>query len=441
MTTSTPPATGTRSLPRSAEAFARARQVIPGGVNSPVRAFRGVGGTPVFFDHAAGARFTDLDGNEYLDYVMSWGPMILGHAHPEVTEAVVAAARAGTSFGAPTMGETALAERIAGLVPGVEQVRLVSSGTEATMSALRLARAATGRNRIVKFAGCYHGHADLLLVQAGSGVATFGLPDSPGVPAGATADTLVAPYNDLAAVVSLFDSYPDEIAVIIVEPIAGNMGMVLPDEGFLAGLRRLASQHGALLIFDEVMTGFRVAPGGASEWSGVTADLVTLGKVVGGGFPLAAYAGPEAIMRHVAPVGAMYQGGTLSGNPVATAAGRATLDVLTRPSVFDVIVERTDRLVTGIAAAASAHGVAIQTAQVGAMAGFFMNPEPVRNYEDARRSDTAAYADVFHGLLDQGIYVAPSQFEVLFPSAAHTDADIDETVAAFGRAFAGLAAG
>jgi glutamate-1-semialdehyde 2,1-aminomutase len=439
MTTTTPSA-ALRSLPRSAEAFERARRVIPGGVNSPVRAFRGVGGTPVFVDHAAGAYFTDLDGNDYLDYVLSWGPMILGHAHPEVTEAVVAAARNGTSFGAPTIGETALAERIVELVPGVEQVRLVSSGTEATMSALRLARAATGRDRIVKFAGCYHGHADLLLVQAGSGVATFGLPDSPGVPAGATADTLVAPFNDLAAVESLFASYPEGIAAVIVEPIAGNMGMVLPADGFLAGLRALTAQHGALLIFDEVMTGFRVAPGGASAWSGVTADLVTLGKVVGGGFPLAAYAGPESIMRHVAPVGAMYQGGTLSGNPVATAAGRATLEVLGRPGVFDGIVRHTERLIGGIAAAARTNGVSIQTAQAGAMAGFFMNPDPVRNYDDARRSDMGAYATVFHRLLDQSVYIAPSQFEVLFLSAAHTDAEIDLTVAAFDQAFAGLSA-
>ncbi len=438
MTTSTTPATGIRALPRSAEAFERARRLIPGGVNSPVRAFRGVGGTPVFFDHASGARVTDLDGNEYLDYVLSWGPMILGHAHPEVSEAVVEAARNGTSFGAPTTGETALAERIVAMVPGVEQVRLVSSGTEATMSALRLARAATGRNRIIKFAGCYHGHADLLLVQAGSGVATFGLPDSPGVPPGATADTLVAPFNDLGAVEALLASYPEQVAAVIVEPIAGNMGMVLPEGGFLAGLRELTSRHGALLIFDEVMTGFRVALGGASAWSGVTADLVTLGKVVGGGFPLAAYAGPESIMRHVAPVGAMYQGGTLSGNPVATAAGRATLDVLTRPGVFDGIVALTDRLVDGIDAAARRAGVAVQTARAGAMGGFFLNSDEVRNYEDARRSDTAAYASVFHGLLNRGVYIAPSQFELLFLSAAHTDADIDATIAAFAGAFADL---
>lgn len=438
MTTTTPPVTGVRALPRSAEAFERARQLIPGGVNSPVRAFRGVGGTPVFIDRAAGARFTDLDGNEYLDYVLSWGPMILGHTHPEVTEAVVQAARNGTSFGAPTVGETALAERIVALVPGVEQVRLVSSGTEATMSALRLARAATGRNRIIKFAGCYHGHADLLLVQAGSGVATFGLPDSPGVPPGATADTLVAPFNDLSAVKALLESYPEQIAAIIVEPIAGNMGMVLPEDGFLAGLRELTSQHGTLLIFDEVMTGFRVALGGASAWSGVTADLVTLGKVVGGGFPLAAYAGPELIMRHVAPIGAMYQGGTLSGNPVATAAGRTTIDILTRPGVFDGIVALTNRLIDGIDDAARGAGVAVQTAKAGAMGGFFMNPTPVRNYEDARRSDLAAYAQVFHGLLNRGVYIAPSQFELLFLSAAHTEDDVEATIAAFSDAFTEL---
>ncbi len=439
MTTTTPFGTEIRALPCSAKAFERARQLIPGGVNSPVRAFHGVGGTPVFFDRASGAHFTDLDGNQYLDYVLSWGPMILGHAHPEVTEAVIEAARNGTSFGAPTSGETALAERIVALVPGVEQVRLVSSGTEATMSALRLARAATGRNRIIKFAGCYHGHADLLLVQAGSGVATFGLPDSPGVPPGATADTLVAPFNDLAAVEALLTSYPEQVAAIIVEPIAGNMGMVLPEDGFLAGLRQLTSQHGALLIFDEVMTGFRVALGGASAWSGVTADIVTLGKVVGGGFPLAAYAGPESIMRHVAPVGAMYQGGTLSGNPVATAAGRATLDILTRPGLFDRIVALTERLIDGIDDAARGADVPIQTAKAGAMGGFFMNPDPVRNYEDARRSDLAAYARVFHGLLKRGVYVAPSQFELVFLSAAHTADDVDATIAAFSASFAELA--
>ena len=422
-------------LTRSTAAFARARDVIPGGVNSPVRAFRGVGGTPVYYDHAAAARFTDLDGNAYLDYVMSWGPMILGHAHPEVTEAVIAAVRRGTSFGAPTEGETALAERIAAMVPGVEQVRLVSSGTEATMSALRLARAATGRDRIIKFAGCYHGHADLLLVQAGSGVATFGLPDSPGVPAAVTADTLVAPFNDLDAVRELFSSSPERIAAVIVEPIAGNMGMVLPDPGFLQGLRDITRDNGALLIFDEVMTGFRVAPGGASAWSGVTADIVTLGKVVGGGFPLAAYAGPEAIMRHVAPVGAMYQGGTLSGNPVATAAGNATLEILSRSGVFDGIVSTTNRLMDGIVAAARSTGVAVSTARAGAMGGWYMQAGPVRNYDDARRSDAAAYARIFHHLLGLGVYVAPSQYEVLFPSLAHSDADIDETVAAFTSAF------
>lgn len=441
MPTSIPADPRVHAVPRSAAAFERARRVIPGGVNSPVRAFRGVGGTPVFVDRAAGARITDLDGNEYLDYVLSWGPMILGHAHPEVTEAVMAAVARGTSYGAPTEGETALAERIVALVPSVEQVRLVSSGTEATMSALRLARAATGRNRIVKFAGCYHGHADLLLVQAGSGVATFGLPDSPGVPPGATADTLVAPFNDLDAVHELIAAYPDEIAAVIVEPIAGNMGMVLPEPGFLAGLREATRAAGALLIFDEVMTGFRVAPGGASAWSGVTADIVTLGKVVGGGFPLAAYAGPEAIMRHVAPVGAMYQGGTLSGNPVATAAGRATLDLLMRPGVFDGIVRQTDRLIAGIATAAGSAGVPVQTTSVGAMGGVFMNADPVRNYDDARRSDTAAYARLFHALLDRGVYIAPSQFELLFLSAAHTDEDIDRTVAAFGSAFAAIANG
>ena len=433
---SLPTALATR--PASQAAFDAARKVIPGGVNSPVRAFGGVGGTPVFFDRAAGARFTDIDGNDYLDYVLSWGPLIAGHAHPEVTEAVTAAVRRGTSFGAPTVAETRLAERVCALVPGVEQVRFVSSGTEATMSALRLARAATGRDRIIKFAGCYHGHADLLLVQAGSGVATFGLPDSPGVPRPVTADTLVAPYNDLAAVRTLLDANPEQVAAVIVEPAAGNMGLVLPDPGFLEGLREATIRSGALLIFDEVMSGFRAAPGGMTALSGVTPDLVTLGKVIGGGLPLAAYAGSEAIMRHVSPVGAMYQGGTLSGNPVATAAGLATLEIIGRPGVFTGIARQTSTLADGIAQAARDAGVAVQTAAVGAMAGFFMNDAPVQNYDDARRSDTAAYARVFHHLLNHGIYIAPSQFELLFLSTAHTDDDIARTVEAFGQAFAAL---
>lgn len=421
---------------RSAEAFAAARKVIPGGVNSPVRAFRSVGGTPVFVDRGQGSRFWDVDGNAYIDYVLSWGPLILGHAHPKVVEATTAALRKGTSFGAPTLAETELAELIRDSVTGIDVVRLVSSGTEATMSALRLARAATGREKIIKFSGCYHGHADMLLVQAGSGVATLGLPDSPGVPRGATIDTLVAPFNDLGAVEALFDQHGEEIAAIIVEPVAGNMGLVPPRDGFLQGLRAITEKHGALLIFDEVMTGFRVAPGGAVELYGVQPDLVTFGKVVGGGFPLAAYAGSRAVMEHVAPAGTMYQAGTLSGNPVATAAGIATLTVLKEPGVWDGAARAAGTLVDGLRKAAASASIPIQATNVGTMAGMFFNDAPVFTYADAQASDTARFATFFNELLERGVYFAPSQFETLFLSAAHSDDDLSMTLEAASEAFA-----
>jgi glutamate-1-semialdehyde 2,1-aminomutase len=424
-----------RSVQRSATAFDAAKQVIPGGVNSPVRAFRAVGGAPLFIDRGEGSRFQDLDGNWYIDYVLSWGPLILGHAHPEVIEATTKALEKGTSFGAPTLAETELAEMIVSSIPGVDEVRMVNSGTEATMSALRLARAATGRDKIVKFAGCYHGHSDMLLVQAGSGVATLGLPDSPGVPKGATTDTLVAPYNDLAAVEQLFAEADEEIAAVIVEPVAGNMGMIPPVDGFLDGLRRLTQGYGAILIFDEVMTGFRVSPTGAVGLYGIEPDLVTFGKVVGGGFPLAAYAGKREIMEHVAPAGTMYQAGTLSGNPVATAAGIATLKVLQRDGVWQRIASQAGKLVDGLRRAAAGAGVPVQAANVGTMAGMFFIDEPVHSYDDAKGSDVAAFGRFFTEMLDRGVYFAPSQFEALFLSSAHTGEDIDRTVNAAAAAF------
>ena len=424
-----------RSFAKSIEAYEDARAVLPGGVSSPVRAFRAVGGQPVFVARGEGSRFWDIDGNDYVDYVLSWGPLILGHAHPAVVARTTEALRRGTSFGAPTLAETELAHLIVELMPAVEMVRLVSSGTEATMSALRLARTATNRPKIVKFSGCYHGHADMLLVQAGSGVATLGLPDSPGVPAGATVDTLVADFNDLASVQALFDELGELIAAVIVEPVAGNMGFVPPAPGFLEGLRDITSRNGALLIFDEVMTGFRVALGGATEVFGVQPDLVTLGKVVGGGFPLAAYAGRRDIMEHVAPAGTMYQAGTLSGNPVATAAGISTLSELRQPGVFDAIAATTERLMTGLVQAAADAGVPLQTAHLGAMAGIAFNDAPVTNYAEAAASRADHYATFFQELLQRGVYIAPSQFEAIFVSSAHSPEDVELTLAAAGEAF------
>jgi len=421
--------------PQSASLFQRASELIPGGVNSPVRAFRAVGGQPLFIERGAGPYLYDADGARYIDYVLSWGPLVLGHAHPRVVEPLAAALGRGVSYGAPTALEVELAARVVDLVPSAQMVRFVNSGTEATMSALRLARAYTGRDKIIKFEGCYHGHADMLLVQAGSGVATLGLPDSPGVPPGAVRDTLVAPYNDLSVVSALFEAYEGQVAAVIVEPVAGNMGVVLPADDFLPGLRRLCTQHGALLIFDEVMTGFRVALGGAQERYGVMPDLTCLGKVIGGGLPVGAYAGPKEIMSQVAPAGPMYQAGTLSGNPLAMTAGIATLDVLTGPRVFDALVERTARLAAGLAGAARQAGVRAQHTVAGSMFCTFFVEDPVRDWATVKRSDTARYARFFRALLAQGVYMAPSQFEAGFMSIVHDDDVIDATIAAAAIAF------
>ncbi|HEV8636963.1 MAG TPA: glutamate-1-semialdehyde 2,1-aminomutase [Chloroflexota bacterium] len=419
---------------RSAGLFERAQRVIPGGVNSPVRAFRAVGGEPRFVARAGGARLWDADGNELVDYMLSWGPLILGHAPPEVVRAIQAAAEDGTSYGAPTEREVELAEEIARAVPSVESVRLVSSGTEAAMSALRVARAFRGRTAIVKFAGCYHGHADALLVQAGSGVATLGLPDSPGVPEAWTRDTLVAPYNDLGAVEQLFGARGPEIAAVIVEPVGGNMGVVPPRDGFLAGLRRLCDAQGALLIFDEVITGFRVGRGGAQARYGVRPDLTLLGKIVGGGLPLAAYGGRRDVMALVAPAGPVYQAGTLSGNPLATAAGLATLRALDE-RLYAELDDRTGRLVDGLVAAAGAAGVPVQANRVGSMATLFFAREPVVDYASAMRADREGYGRFFRAMLGRGVYLPPAQFEAFFLSRAHTDADLELTLAAAREAF------
>lgn len=424
-----------KSLPQSHKLFAEAQQLLPGGVNSPVRAFRGVGGEPVFIDHAQGPYLYDVDGNRYLDYVQSWGPMILGHSYPTVVEAVIEASKRGFSFGAPTQAESELAQLVIESVPSVEMIRFVNSGTEATMSALRLARAYTGRSKIVKFSGCYHGHADMLLVQAGSGVATMGLPDSPGVPAETTQHTLTVAYNDPAALEQLFLTYPQEIAAIIVEPVAANMGVVLPLDGFLARLRQLTQQYGALLIFDEVMTGFRVALGGMQERVGVTPDLTCFGKIIGGGLPVGAYGGRREIMQLVAPLGPMYQAGTLSGNPLAMAAGIATLTELRKPGQYERLEQKSQRLGDGISKAMRESGIDAQFVRIGAMFCLYFASEPVTDYAGAKRSDTARFARYFWDMLARGIYLPPSQFEACFISLALDDALLDETVEAVAAAF------
>jgi len=424
---------------RSAKLYEEAQQLIPGGVNSPVRAFKGVGGAPLFIARGQGAYLYDVDGNRFIDYVGSWGPLIHGHAHPAVIEAIEKAAANGTSYGAPTELESQLARMIHEAMPAVEMVRFVNSGTEATMSALRLARAYTGRDRIIKFAGGYHGHADMLLVAAGSGVMTLGAPDSPGVPQGATAYTLVAPYNDLDAVATLFHEFPDDIAAIIVEPVAGNMGCVPPAAGFLAGLRDLTTRYGALLIFDEVITGFRVAYGGAQELYGIAPDITCLGKIIGGGLPAAAYGGRRDIMLMVAPAGPMYQAGTLSGNPLAMAAGIAQLQLLQQEDTYARLEALAARLEAGIRRAAADTGIPIYQTRVGSMLTTFFTSAPVTDYASAKRADTGRYARYFWQMLERGIYLAPSQFETSFLSLAHTEADIDMTIAATTAAFKELA--
>ena len=413
----------------SDDLFKRAQLVIPGGVNSPVRAFRSVGGTPRFVREGEGPRIFDVDGNRYLDYVCSWGPLIFGHAHAEIVAAARAALDRGSSYGAPTQAEVELAETIVERVPGVEQVRLVSSGTEAGMSSIRLARAATGREKVVKFAGHYHGHSDALLASAGSGVATLGLPDSPGVTEGAAGDTIVVPWNDRAAVEGAFAEHGDDIAVLACEPVAANMGVVPPEEGYLEFLREITTRFGALLFFDEVMTGFRVARGGAQQLYDVTPDLVAMGKVVGGGFPLAAFGGRAGLMGELAPSGPVYQAGTLSGNPVAVAAGLTQLRMLDDAS-YEALESLGDRLRTGIQQALSRAGFPVQAPHAGSLFSLFFADSPVRDYEDARTSDTERFAAFFRGMLVRGHYLPPSGFEAIFVSLAHTTEDIDATVAA-----------
>ncbi|MGE4271718.1 MAG: glutamate-1-semialdehyde 2,1-aminomutase [Desulfitobacterium sp.] len=413
---------------RSKEAFARANLVLPGGVNSPVRAYKSVGREPVFIERGQGARLWDIDGNSYLDYVLSWGPLILGHAHPVVVEAIKTAAERGTSYGAPTEIETDLAEEVIKAFPSMEMVRMVNSGTEATMSALRLARGVTGRNKIVKFEGCYHGHGDSLLIKAGSGALTFGVPTSPGVPASIASETLSAQYNDLEGLAEIFKLYGEDIAAVIVEPVAGNMGVVLPQPGFLEGLRRLTLEYGSLLILDEVMTGFRVSYGGAQGRFNIDPDLTCLGKIIGGGLPVAAYGGKRKYMEQVAPSGPIYQAGTLSGNPLAMAAGLATLRLLQKDGVYEELERKTTRLAEGLQTIAQELQLPIWVNSVGAMFSAFFTSQPVIDFKSACTSDSERFAAFFRGMLEKGVYLAPSQYEAVFLSTAHSDADLDFTL-------------
>ncbi|MGH7570037.1 MAG: glutamate-1-semialdehyde 2,1-aminomutase [Gemmatimonadales bacterium] len=423
-------------MTRSAELFDRALRVLPGGVNSPVRAFRAVGGTPFFVAQAQGPRLTDADGRSYLDYVCSWGPLILGHAPAKVLEALHAATARGWTYGAPCEAEVELAELVRARMPSLERVRFVNSGTEATMAAVRVARAATRRDLILKFEGCYHGHADGFLVKAGSGVATLGLPDSPGVPADLARLTLTAPFNDVAAVREIFRSHGAKIAAVIVEPFVGNVGFIAPEPDFHPAVRAVCDRHGALLIFDEVMTGFRVAPGGAQERLGVRPDLTTLGKIVGGGLPVGAYGGRADLMRLVAPEGPVYQAGTLAGNPLAMVAGRVTLLETARRGFYETLERRTARLVAGIGDAAGRRGIAVTVGHAGSMWGVYFTPGPVHNYGDAKRADAARFARWHRASLDRGVFLPPSAFEAAFVSDAHTDADIEFTIAQLDAALA-----
>lgn len=413
----------------SKELFQKAKRFIPGGVNSPVRAFQAVGMSPLFVSKGRGSRIFDVDGNEFIDYVGSWGPLLLGHAHPEVNKAVTEALERGTSFGAPTELEIEMAAAIVSAVPSVEEVRMVSSGTEACMSALRLARGHTGREKIIKFEGGYHGHADSLLVKAGSGLATFGNPSSAGVTKGAASDTIVLPYNNLEAVERIFREQGEEIAAVIVEPVAGNMGVVLPRPEFLPGLRHITEKHGSVLIFDEVITGFRVSYGGAQEFYRISPDLTCLGKIIGGGLPVGAFGGKREIMDKVAPVGPVYQAGTLSGNPIALAAGTSTLSVLSRPGVYDELDRKASRLAQGLKQAAEHAEVPVYVSQIASLVGLFFTGRDVFDYETAATCDSKRYADFFRKMLAAGIYLAPSQFEAIFVSLAHSEEDIEDTIA------------
>lgn len=428
------------NLEKSGAAFAEAKKLMPGGVNSPVRSYRSVDCNPPFIARAEGSHIYDIDGNDYIDYVGSWGPMVVGHAHPQVVKALQEAATRGTSYGAPTLIESQLAKKVMEVYPSIEVIRMVNSGTEATMSALRLARGYTHRNKIVKFIGCYHGHSDSLLVKAGSGMATFGVPDSPGVTPGTAQDTITIPYNDFEAVKEVFAEQGQEIAAIIVEPVAGNMGLVLPKPGYLDLLRKVTAESGALLIFDEVMCGFRASLGGAQAAYAIKPDLTCLGKIIGGGLPVAAYGGRREIMEQVSPAGPVYQAGTLSGNPLAMTAGLETLKIITappepgEPDYSRVLTIKTKKLVLGVAQKAKEAGVTLQVQQAGSMFGFFFSPVEVVDYETSAAADQEAFKVWFKAMLEQGIYIAPSQFETLFMSGAHTDEEIDRTIDAAGKA-------